>query len=114
MDLQDVLFSSDISSDRKAALYQFVLDHELVDPYLSILVRTESNNDVSESQSDGDDFTYRDATLEDILQGSFLGYYEYFADYVGGVYTGHYYQGDETKFAAIVVDPPAYVEGTSF
>lgn len=70
---------------------------------------TDTNNDVDGSQHNGDiDFTYEDATEANVHEATNLGYYEYFSQYGFGTYTGHYYNGSDDKFAAIVINPLAY------
>jgi hypothetical protein len=116
VDLQDVLFSSQISTERKIAFVELIDRLSIADPLLPVLVPSASNDDVNGSQharDGGTDFTYRDATLEDAQTATTAGRYEYFAVYGDG-YTGHYYQGSGSKFEALVLDPPAYAADFQF
>lgn len=109
MDVQDILFSSTASLELKAAVLELCHQHSL-SAYTKVVTPTATNDDVNGSQhasNGGTDFTYRDATEEDVAAASTLGYYEYFTGY-GDQYTGHYYNGDGRYFDAIVLDPPAY------
>lgn len=104
----DIFFNPDISLDIKQAVLE-LLDSERISFDASVLKRTATNNDVDGSQHDGEiDFTYEDADENDVRETTSLGYYEYFSQYGFGTYTGHYYNGSDQKFAAIVINPPAY------
>jgi len=110
VDISDVLFNRDVSQRVREVLYSIFEDHCEVSEYTKILKPSDTNNDQNGSQHSaigGTDFTYVDATEDDINEAKSLGFYEYFSDYGGG-YTGHYYEGDGNHFAAIVVDPPEY------
>ncbi len=110
MDITDILFSYEASSYFREKLFEFAMDHNITNRYLPILVPTDTNNDVNGSQharNGGTDFTYRDANWDDVENASALGYYEYFSE-TGFGYTGHYYEGSDRKFDAIVINPPAY------
>lgn len=110
MDIQDLIFDSSVSMEMKTTLLQVMADNHAFSPYTKVLVPTETNDDVNGSQhvtNGGNDFTYRDATEDDVASATTLGYYEYFSGY-GSVYTGHYYEGDSRYFEAVVLDPPAY------
>lgn len=109
MDMSDVIFDNSIPMYIRRAFLDFTELEPNVQAYTKILKRTHSNDDVNGSQNGGSntDFTYEDVSTYDVSNASSLGYYEYFSDY-NGVYTGHYYQGEETKFSAVVIDPPEY------
>jgi hypothetical protein len=110
MDISDAIFNQNTPLAVKQALIEVIDTNFVTDAYIKILIPTDSNDDLNGSQhvSGGDnDFTYRDATEDEVREATTLGYYEYFSEY-GGEYTGHYYNGSDQKFAAIVIDPPAY------
>lgn len=109
MDIQDILFGSDVALELKQAVLELCHEHS-ISAFTAVVTPTAANNDVDGSQhgyAGGTDFTYRDATEEDLVGPSELGYYEYFSAY-GEVYTGHYYEGDGHHFEALVIDPPTY------
>jgi hypothetical protein len=112
MDIQDILFNSQVSVNLKQAIIQLMAQENISDPYMKVLHPTATNDDVNGSQharNGGTDFTYRDATEDDVSEASSLGYYEYFSQTGNDdEYTGHYYEGSDRKFDAIVLDPPAY------
>lgn len=106
--VSDIFFNPNISLAIKQGVVE-LLDSERISSDVSVLKRTATNNDVDGSQHDGEiDFTYEDADEDDVREATSLGYYEYFGQYGFGTYTGHYYNGSDQKFAAIVIDPPAY------
>ena len=109
MDISDALFDSSIGLGVKQAILNLVQVHSLTG-YTPILTPTDKNDDVNGSQhayNGGTDFTYRDVSWDEVNDASSLGVYDYFSNYAGE-YTGHYYQGDESHFRALVVNPPAY------
>lgn len=110
MNIQDVIFDNSIPSNVREAFFRIVVEENITDPYTAVIMPSETNDDVNGSQhvsNGGTDFTYVDASASDIAEASTMGYYEYFSR-EGSHYTGHYYNGEPTKFAAVVVDPPAY------
>lgn len=110
MDIQDILFNNNFDDSLRQSFFQFMIEENITDSHIPILKSSQTNDDVNGSQHvshGGSDFTYVDADEDDVESATTLGYYEYFSEY-GANYTGHYYQGSERKFAAIVVDPPAY------
>lgn len=116
MDIQDILFSDQLPADRKRDIISLLDALGINNPYLRVLVPTDANDDINGSQhvsGGGTDFTYRDATLDDVLYASSAGVYDYFSEYAGR-YTGHYYNGSDTKFQALVFDPPAYAASHHF
>lgn len=118
VDISDVMVNREVPRKFKDALLDLIDNNEDVyfSSFLSILVPTDSNDDVNGSQhvSDGgSDFTYRDATFEDVQNATSIGHYEYFSNF-GDVYTGHYYNGDGNYFSAIVIDPPSYAVSETF
>lgn len=117
MDVSDIIFNPSLSTDLKWAVFEVVLDNNVTGGHTSVLVPTDTNDDdVNGSQharNGGNDFTYRDATDDDLDGASTLGYYEYFSGYGSG-YTGHYYQGDMRHFPAIVINPPTYAVSHQF
>lgn len=112
MDVQDALISDSVSREVKHMLLDIVLDTPGLGMYTPILTPRASNDDVNGSQhasNGGNDFTYEDASY-DQLEDSYginFGTYDYFAR-EGSHYTGHSYHGEDSKFAAVVVNPPAY------
>lgn len=106
--IEDALFSDEVSLNTKIEILTY-MDNENLSQWTPILTPTEQNNDINGSQHHSSiiDFTYRDATMEDISNASSLGDYDYFS-VSGGGYTGHYYEGSDNKFEALVVDPPSY------
>lgn len=109
MDITDVMFDPSIRFDVKLSILNLIQAHSLTG-YQKVLIPTDENDDVTGSQhaaNGGNDFTYRDATWDEINDANSMGVYDYFSNY-GGVYTGHYYQGDGAHFQALVVNPPAY------
>lgn len=109
MDIQDIIFDPSAPQGLRREVFEYMLDENL-GAYTRVLVPTESNDDINGSQhasGGGTDFTYRDATDDDLQSVSTLGYYEYFSSY-RGAYTGHYYEGDGDHFEALVLNPPAY------
>jgi hypothetical protein len=111
MDIQDIIFSDTVPTARKQDIIELMDREHITDPYTKILIPTATNDDVNGSQhahNGGTDFTYRDATMEDVLEASAVGVYDYFSNVDAQTYTGHYYNGDGAHFQAIVVDPPAY------
>lgn len=110
LNVSDILFDSSIPLSTKTEILTYLDRYNHLSD-LPVLKPTASNDDVNGSQhasNGGTDFTYQDATIEDVRDASTLGYYEYFANYSFDTYTGHYYQGDDRKFDALVIDPPAY------
>lgn len=79
---------------------------------LPVLVPTDENNDINGSQHHPQEinFTYRDATEEDVRKATTAGYYEYFGEYSydTSIYSGNQYETNGYLFDAIVLDPPAY------
>ena len=105
----EIFFNSAVSASVKEGLLSLI-EREQISSDILVLKPTSTNDDINGSQhasGGGTDFTYEDASESDVVGASSLGYYEYFAEY-GTVYTGHYYNGSDYKFAAVVVDPPAY------
>lgn len=110
MDIQDIIFSHDVPTALKQDIIGMLDDIGNLDPYLKVLVPTATNDDVNGSQhahNGGNDFTYQDATLDDVQSATSAGVYDYFSE-EGSHYTGHYYNGSDRKFQAIVFNPPAY------
>ena len=110
MDILDAFFNSQAPVALKQDLVAMADYFGVDDPYMKLLVPTASNDDVNGSQhasNGGNDFTYQDATIDDLLNATSAGIYDYFSVYADG-YTGHYYQGSDSKFQAIVLNPPAY------
>jgi hypothetical protein len=112
MDISDILFNNQAPLELKQAIITLVDRKNITSPYTRVLTPTASNDDVNGSQhahNGGTDFTYRDIEEDDLSDVSGIGYYEYFSEtYSGGEITGHYYNGSERKFEAIVINPPAY------
>lgn len=109
MDISDVIFDSSIRLETKQSILSLIQRHSLTG-YTPILTPTDKNDDINGSQhaaNGGTDFTYRDATWDEVSEASSLGVYDYFSNYAGE-YTGHYYQGDGSHFRALVVNPPTY------
>lgn len=112
MDIQDALESDRVSRAVKHMLIDIVEDTPGIDLYSKILTPTATNDDVNGSQhayNGGTDFTYEDASC-DQLEASYgisFGTYDYFA-VEGDHYTGHSYHGEDHRFEAVVVNPPAY------
>lgn len=110
MYISDIFMNSYIPVGLKHAVVDLIENNNISSSVAPFLIRTDSNDDINGSQhvtGGGTDFTYRDATEDEIINAESLGYYEYFSRY-GDVYTGHYYQGEDHHFEAIVVDPPTY------
>lgn len=110
MNIMDTFFDSQVPVKLKQHFVAMVASFGVDDPYMKLLVPTASNDDVNGSQhasNGGNDFTYQDATIDDILNAKSAGIYDYFSKCRLG-YTGHYYQGSDAKFQAIVLNPPAY------
>lgn len=109
MDVSDLIFDSAVPHSTKLAVLDLMRDYPQIQGFTQVLTPTSTNNDVNGSQHAGAniDFTYEDASMDDVLNASALGYYEYFSSYFG-VYTGHYYNGDGQHFDAVVVNPPSY------
>lgn len=107
--VDDVLSDSALSNDFRSVLENLVEEHP-GSAYCRVLVPTEDNNDIDGSQhhSERINFTYEDASYEDILNASSLGFYENFSNYDGDTYTGNIYDGTGHLFAAVVVNPPNY------
>ena len=88
--------------------------------WLPVLVPTEDNTDYDGSNftinGDVANFTYRDATEEDVHHATSAGYWEYFGEYAydTSIYTGNQYETDSELFPAIVLDPPAYAREVFF
>ena len=80
-----------------------------------VLVPTDENNDTNGSNSGGNNFTYRDATEEDVDKATTAGIYDCFGTYNldNSIYSGNQYETDGYLFQAIVLDPPAYAVETS-
>jgi hypothetical protein len=112
MNIQDIYRSPEITDEMKDKLREMLAELSVNDEYLQVLVPTEENNDVNGSQHGlgGETvyFTYQDATITDVREAVAAGVYDYFGAHYSGGYTGHYYDGAEDKFQAIVFDPPAY------
>jgi hypothetical protein len=112
MDISDIIFHNQAPLELKQAIITLMDKENITSPYMRVLTPTASNNDVNGSQhvrNGGTDFTYRDVEEDDLDGVTGLGYYEYFSEtYSGGEITGHYYEGSEQKFEAIVLNPPAY------
>lgn len=109
MQTSDILFGYQYPFSLKRAILE-LMENNSVYQDLEVLIPSESNDDVNGSQharNGGNDFTYDSATEENVLAAETLGHYEYFSS-TGYGYTGHYYHGSDSKFAAIVIDPPAY------
>lgn len=114
MDATDLLFSLDAETALKEAVIGIIQREYISNPALPILTPTDTNDDVNGSQhvsNGGTDFTYRDATAQDLLAATSIGYYEYFSRTETG-YTGIQYNGDGRLFPAIVINPPAYAIDT--
>lgn len=114
--ISDIIFDYRVGFSIKEAFLE-LMERESVHSDLQILKPTATNDDVNGSQhasNGGTDFTYEDATIEDVIEGSALGYYEYFANGYAGNYTGHSYEGSGERFAAAVVNPPAYAATVSY
>lgn len=110
MDISEILFDYQVPFSTKHAILD-LMERESISYDMPVLKPTAANDDVNGSQhasNGGNDFTYEDAELEDVLNGSALGYYEYFGTISTNYYTGHSYHGSDSKFAAVVIDPPAY------
>lgn len=115
MDISDIIFSSTAPTSLKLALVELI-EAESITYDMRVLSPTSSNDDINGSQhaaNGGTDFTYEDAREDQFHSASSLGFYEYFAETFGG-YTGHYYHGSDQKFAAVVIDPPAYAASVTF
>lgn len=112
MDISDIIFNNHAPLELKQAIIVLMDRENITSPYMRVLTPTATNDDVNGSQhanNGGNDFTYRDVEEDDLSNVSGLGYYEYFSEaYSGGEITGHYYNGSDQKFEAIVLDPPAY------
>jgi len=105
----DIFFNRDVPASVKEGILSLI-ESEQISSDILVLKPTADNDDINGSQhaiGGGTDFSYEDASESDVIEASSLGYYEYFGDYMGQ-YTGHYYNGSTPKFAAIVVNPPAY------
>lgn len=114
--ISDIIFNYRTSFSIKEAFLE-LMEQESIHSDLQILKPTSTNDDVNGSQhasNGGNDFTYEDATVDDVIGGSTLGYYEYFANSYGGNYTGHSYEGSGERFAAVVVNPPAYAATVNY
>lgn len=112
MDISDIIFNTQAPIALKQAIITLMDNENISSPYTPVLTPTASNDDVNGSQharNGGTDFTYRDVEEDDLDGVTGIGYYEYFSDtYSTGIYTGHYYQGSDRKFDAIVLNPPTY------
>lgn len=112
MDISDIIFNTQAPIELKQAIITLMDKENITSPYMRVLTPTATNDDVNGSQharNGGTDFTYRDVEEDDLDGVSGIGYYEYFSDtYSTGIYTGHYYNGSDQKFEAIVLNPPAY------
>lgn len=106
--IEDALFSEEIPLSVKIEILTYMDTYNL-SSWTPILTPTENNNDIDGSQHHSAiiDFTYRDATMDDISNASSLGDYDYFS-VSGADYTGHYYEGSDSKFEALVINPPSY------
>ena len=88
--------------------------------WIPVLVPTEENTDYNGSNFtiNGDlaNFTYRDATEEDVYHATSAGYWECFGEYTydTSIYTGNQYDINGISFPAIVLDPPAYAREVFF
>jgi len=116
--ISDIIFDYRVGFHIKEAFLE-LMELESVHSNLQILKPTATNDDVNGSQhvsNGGTDFGYDDATIDDVVEGSTLGYYEYFAESYSssGSYTGHSYEGSGSRFAAVVVNPPAYAATVSY
>lgn len=110
MDIQDILFDTDLSASFREGIFGIITAQNL-SPYTKVLKPTASNNDINGSQHHNHeiDFTYEDVETIDLHEGiSTVGIYDYFSSEGSTHYTGHYYHGSEWKFQALVIDPPAY------
>lgn len=113
MDISDIIFSPYLPSRLKRAVFEFIEDHDIHDPSLQVVIPCSTNDDVNGSQhapNGGTDFSYEDASEDQIRNASTLGYYEDFRIITPGLryYTGNQYHGEGNFFAALVIDPPAY------
>lgn len=87
---------------------------------MTVLVPTEDNTDYDGSNFTRNgkvaNFTYRDATEEDVENATSAGYWEYFGEYRYNpdIYTGNQYETDSYMFESIVLDPPAYAIHVTF
>lgn len=109
MEIYDAIFDPSIRFDVKLSILNLIQAHSLTG-YQIILISTDENDDVTGSQhaaDGGNDFTYRDATWEEVNDATSMGVYDYFSRY-NDVYTGRYNQGDAAHFQALVVNSPAY------
>ncbi len=111
MDIIDALSSREVPSSVKHLLIDILDSEYAINIHSSILTPTATNDDVNGSQHaahGGNDFTYEDISEEQLYgSGLTFGVYEYFSR-EGAHYTGHYYNGEDYKFAALVLNPPAY------
>lgn len=98
MDIADVIFSSYMPAQVKRAFLEIMIDEKITDQTIKIIRPTDTN----------DDFTYQDATEDEIYDATTLGYYKYFFNY-GSNYTGHQYYGTGNPFEAIVINPPTRI-----
>lgn len=82
---------------------------------MPVLVPTDENNDTNGSNSGGSNFTYRNATEDDVENATTVGIYDYFGAYSidGSIYSGNQYETYGCLFEAIVLDPPAYAVETT-
>jgi len=114
--ITDIIFSDQLMLSTKQALLELIHDKQIRSD-VQVLKPTATNDDVNGSQhasNGGNDFGYEDATMDDVTDGSSLGYYEYFSESFAGQYTGHYYNGHGAHFAAVVIDPPAYAVSVNY
>jgi hypothetical protein len=110
MDASDIIFNTYAPDDVRRAILEVMIRERISDPNIKVLTPTDTNDDVNGSQhaaNGGTDFTYRDVDSDDVAAAETLGVYDYFAETFNG-YTGHYYQGSDYKFQAIVINPPTY------
>lgn len=103
-------------------LKELLINNDMIQcfSWIPVLVPTEENTDYNGSNFtiNGDiaNFTYRDATEEDVLHATSAGYWDYFGEYTydTSIYSGNQYETDGELFPAIVLDPPTYAREVFF
>lgn len=121
MEVIDVL---DVQPDLEYSLWKLYRNYHssniLMFVRMRVLVLTDENTDHDGSfyAQDGSpaNFTYRDATYDDVVHATSAGYWNCFGRYEHDldVYTGNQYEIDGVAFPAIVLDPPVYAQEVYF
>lgn len=111
--IEDVIFEEEIPLSVRVSILEY-MDRYNLSRNTMILTPTSSNNDIDGSAHHDAmiDFTYEIPSTSQISEATTLGDYAYFS-YDDGDYTGHTYQGGDSKFEALVIDPPEYAVSES-